>query len=642
MSLLNKIGGWFFLLAVALVSPQIIAQTSDHKNQTDVPELPPEESATVAAPQTEEQQSERTVINYDENKTAFSFFNDSGVTKGASRYLNFLDISGYFRTRFAFFHNAHLGTYIPNYGGTSNFAPNASFLNRRDTDEESKRNPSQNNFSANMRLRLDPTINVTEVARIRTTVDVFDNMVLGSIPGYLTQGVPSLNATYANTNSLNSAIALKRAWAEVSFPIGELRFGRMPMHWGLGILYNSGDGINSDYGDQVDGIFFSTRIFDHFLTPGYSIAYTGPSHRGGGLFARPQDFQSAYLSHESGQRYPMDTSDMAHVLSLSFLKRDSEFIVNKKREEGRAIYNYGIFASYRHQYLDSQGYALAPTTNTKDFLGRLVRRNSNLGTASIWQSFSIGTFHLELEAAGIWGKYTIGDTQNDEMAKLQKPKRSADGSLARDENGNVQMETVVEKERDVWVLQGGIALQSRYGFLNDRLQVGLDGGFASYQEGPGFGLRENGSGVAEEGGLDGRKLPASGGYKTNFRFNPAYTVDMLMYKEVLGGIGSTFYLKPHISYFFSRNLGLRGDVISSFAPNKENTTGNSNFLGVELDASAFLRTDNGFYFQLAYGVLFPLKGLDRQKVPDITENDFKVFGDAQIAQTVQAYVGIVF
>src|SRR5690606_16971897 len=104
----------------------------------------------------------------------------------------------------------------------------------------------------------------------------------------------------------------------------------------------------------------------------------------------------------------------------------------------------------------------------------------------------------------------------------------------------------------------------------------------------------------------------------------------------------TYYFKPHLAYFFNRNFGVRSDVITSFAPDKSNTTGNSNFLGVEVDASAFLRTESGFYFSLAYGILFPLKGLSHQSSADLTPQRMTIFGDAKLAQTLQTFIGLVF
>ena len=43
-------------------------------------------------------------------------------------------------------------------------------------------------------------------------------------------------------------------------PVGELRFGRMPSHWGLGMVANSGDGYDSDCQTTADRIMFVTGI----------------------------------------------------------------------------------------------------------------------------------------------------------------------------------------------------------------------------------------------------------------------------------------------------------------------------------------------------------------------------------------------
>lgn len=629
----HLLGAIFLIGAVCSMSFAAEDETKNQEN-LNIPELPPEEAGRTSTETSSEESTP--VINYDNSRMSLGNFTNNIFTEGPSRNFNTLDLAGYLRLRFNYFRNGHLGTYIPKLQrGTSNMPPNLSLLDKKPSSEDKDdvgQNPAQNNFSGNMRLRVDPTINVSEMVRIKGSVDIFDNMVLGSTPSYLSQGAPSpswpsslmtmsQNAPMQGINRLESAINLKRVWGEASFPIGEIRFGRMPFHWGLGILYNSGDGIDADYGDQIDGISFTTRIYDFFITPGYSIAYTGPLARGGGQFSTADNALSTYLPAEAGQRYPLESGDMTHVFTLSFLKRDSDFIVNKKREEGRALFDYGLLTSYRRQFLDSQAYALN-SVNFDTLSKNVVKRESHVGLASLWSAFSYSTFHIEVELAGMWGKYVIGDKETDLMAK-------------NDDGGHLQ-------KQKVWLLQGGLALESKYGFLNDRLQVGLNSGFATPQSGPGFGIREGVKNNPKPGDADGRKLPSESGYKTNFKFNPAYTVDRLLYREVLGGISGTFYVKPHLSYFFSRNFGVRGDVLTALAPNKSNTTGNSNWLGLELDASTFMRTESGFYFQLAYGVLFPFKGLNHQKTETISAQELQVFGDAKIAQTVQAFVGIMF
>jgi len=577
-------------------------------NEQAVPQLPPIERPVSMNDGSKDDAG--VILSREDSRS--SAVNADGLDAGFPRYFSALEITGYFRTRFNYFRNAHLKTYIPKVGGTSSFMPNLSAY--EGDNDASSQNPDQNNYSGNMRLRLNPTINISELTRVKTTIDIFDNLVLGSTPNYMRSRASFMSMSQDPTgiNQWQSTIAVKRAWGEANFPIGELRFGRMPMNWGLGILYNSGDNITSDYGDQVDGVMFTTRLFDHFVTPSYTIAYTGPSERGGGHFKSASNNISAQLWDLSGQKHARESSEIAHVLSLSFLKRDSDFITEKKITENRAIFNYGLLASYRFQDMDS--HRPDPADAQKLIL---VKRDGNVGMGSLWTSLSYKTFHIEAEFAGIWGKYSI-NAKNDPLAP-------AANQPATD---------------PIWLLQGGIALESKYGFLDDRLQVGLDAGIASAQSGPAFGIREDRNLDPKAGDTDGQKLPASG-YKSNFKFNPAYNVDLLLYREVLGGITGTYYFKPHVSYFFSRNFGLRGDAISSFALNTSNTPGGSNLLGVELDASAFLRTENGFYFSLAYGVLFPLKGLDHAQAT-LPGSKYDIFRSAQVSQTLQLYLGLTF
>ncbi len=555
------------------------ALTEEPEKDSQIPELPAKEEHVLEPIE----KDNLSLISYDE-KNVSGFFTDNIYTKGPSRFLNALELSGYMRFRLNYMRNLHLQTFVPELNkGTSLFRPDLSLYNAKDATDDESKNPAQNQFSNTMRLRVNPTINVSETVRIKSTLDIFDNLVLGSTPSAWGHGPSFLSGSQNG----QSAISVKRAWAEASFAIGDVRFGRVPFHWGLGILHNSGDDINNDFGDQVDGIFFSTRLGDHFLTPGYSIAYTGPLGRAPWIFSTTQGQQN-YLPNEPGVRVPIDTSSMTHVLSLSLLKRDSDFLTAKKTEEGRAIFNYGAFAAYRHQTLDIENHQ--PNDDLLALSTKIVKKEGNVGELSLWSELSYDTFHLEMEGAGVFGKYAGSDNKN------------------------------------TWLLRGGLALESRYGFLNDRLQIGLDGGFASGQQGEGFGLR------------DASKNKSN--YQTNFQFNPAYNVDLLLHKEVLGGVSGTAYFKPHIAYFFSRNFGLRADVVTAIAPIKSNTPGDSHWLGTEIDANAFLRSESGFYFQLAYGLLLPFDGLNHKV--GLTDAQKNRFGTARTAQTIQGFFGVSF
>jgi hypothetical protein len=53
---------------------------------------------------------------------------------------------------------------------------------------------------------------------------------------------------------------LTRVWGDVLLPFGRLRFGRMPVRFGMGLVFNDGLGLDDDYGDTFDRFMFSTKI----------------------------------------------------------------------------------------------------------------------------------------------------------------------------------------------------------------------------------------------------------------------------------------------------------------------------------------------------------------------------------------------
>jgi uncharacterized protein (TIGR04551 family) len=199
--------------------------------------------------------------------------------------------------------------------------------------------------------------------------------------------------------------------------------------------------------------------------------------------------------------------------------------------------------------------------------------------------------------------------------------------------------------------QFGAVLQAEYRFLNGDLEIGLEVGFASGDKAPGFGLypRRNGAGSTgntSPGDIDGRQY--SCGTATcpdneirNFTYNPDYRVDMILYREILGGITDSLYFKPRARYRITQGLEVFAAGIYSRAIFAESTPsalyGNTDpSLGIELNAGVRYETEDGFFGQLQYGILFPLSGMTRQD--GITGN--AVINDNP--QAVRAVVGIKF
>jgi uncharacterized protein (TIGR04551 family) len=590
--------------------------------------------------------------------------------------LNFLEIDGYFRMRADWMYRMDLGTYDPVLQrGTSSVRPPTLY---RPYDGEP--GCAENNvpdafpnqicegtaedtntlYGMNMRLRLDPTLNVSEDIRVRMTVDVLDNLVLGSTPeskpGFLnnpTLPLPlfasSQNPLQEGLNATTDAVRVKRVWAEVMTPFGQLRFGRQPQHFGLGLLVNDGNDLDDDFGNNADQVLFATRIAGHYIVPAYSISSVGAVGRGGGAGAGG-DNGLMLFPNEQGQRYNLDPRDDVHTFILTVVKKDKPEDIKAQLRTNWPLVNYGFFAAYRRQDYDVPDWYNSLDPSVTPVIANVVRRNANAGIGSGWFLFQWEKFKFETEVVGVIGHIEKTATLGSNGIN------SVDPAL-----------TTTSGEQPLWILQGGAAFESSYSFLNDSLVVGLNGGVASGDQAPGFGLRSTLNQRPQKGDLDGKQYGecleenADGecvtvdNSITNYRFNPDYQVDMILFREVLGTVTDAAYIKPHIGYYLTENIGARAEIMYAHALYMDSTPGQQNPLGVEIDGKAFYGSDDGLFLMLQGGFLLPLGALNHARDPN-NPNIGKNFAapgspeqrinerflNAQFAYTVQAFAGVVF
>ena len=596
--------------------------------------------------------------------------------------LNFLEIDGYFRTRFEMFSRLDLNTFDPNAAGglgrgTSSVPPPTMYRPfdgdgcvpsgdgatpnfPGDTCSATKED-TQTLLSMNMRLRLDPTLNISEDIRVRTTVDVFDNLVYGStpesLPGFAnnpTLPLPLFAASQsppqAGLNSLYDAMRIKRLWAEVMTPLGQLRFGRMPTHFGLGVLANDGNKIDNDYGDNADQIMFATRIGGHYIVPTYSWSSSGPFGRSGGAGVGGDGGLSAYQG-EAGQRINLDPRDDVHSLILVVAKKDKEEDITEQLRAGNVVLNYGVFSVYRTQQYDIPSYYTKPggqsvTSNPVTSPEEYVRRDANAGIGSAWVRFQWDKLKLEGELVGLLAQVSGTSTASG---------AAYDPALRVVEDG-----AIVNKP--LWIEQLGGAFESSYKLLNDQLTIGLDFGAASGDDSFGWGLRPVINQAPKPGDFDGKQYseclehtPAQAVTDTdgsvvdctrvddnitNFKFDPDYQVDLILFREVLGTVTDAFYVKPHIGYNLTDNLGARLDLIYSHAIFASSSTGQQNPMGLEIDGTGYYGTEDGFYLMLQSGFLLPFGAFSHYT--DVGDVDMDRFGSPQFAWTFQLWGGVQF
>src|SRR5439155_898697 len=115
----------------------------------------------------------------------------------------------------------------------------------------------------------------------------------------------------------SGTVNVKRVWGRVNTQLGELLFGRMGYHWGLGILHNDGNCLDCDYGDTYDRIAFAPREFKgHHLSVMFDILDKGASTTGDTTLGGQQ-------TGELGRSVDLDTLDDGYRLALEITRVDT-------------------------------------------------------------------------------------------------------------------------------------------------------------------------------------------------------------------------------------------------------------------------------------------------------------------------------
>jgi len=460
--------------------------------------------------------------------------------------------------------------------------------------------------NANMRLRLQPQLNLSDDVRIKMWIDVFDNMILGSTPDAIIGGDGSRSpfSTFgsfggtalpsSSSSGLTDSIVARRAWAEVrNRTLGELRFGRMGWHWGLGMVANAGDNFDGDYSTDVDRLMAVTKLAGLYLMAAYDFSNSGVIGR---LRANADGTVSDYaLPYDPAQR------DDATQYMFSVARRSTAEEQAAALSRGDVVLNAGAFLLYRSQLLSSDrrvGDTTEGSTGEKStpLDPYLVRRRAEQWVPDVWAQLLVGKLRIEFEGAAVLG--SIGNIENGEG-----PAAYAGPNLN--------------------IAQWGATLDAEYRLLDDKLAFHFNTGFASGDSEAG----NDGLGALVD---SSRRAPGRDGAISTFRFHPNYRVDLILWRSIMRQISGAYYFRPGVSYDFIRGefgqlLGGRVDLVYSRASSPVQTWGNSADLGVEIDASIYYRSEDGpelldgFYAMAQFGLLFPMQGLGYLSSPTSTE-----------------------
>ncbi|TPV95119.1 MAG: TIGR04551 family protein [Myxococcales bacterium FL481] len=598
------------------------------------------------------------------------------------RRLQLFEAHGYLRMRADYFHRLHLGlNQAVNGEPGSKFVPpvdsllidedglthNASCYARlaaRDVSAskiQKRCERRQGLSSANMRFRFSPTLHISENVKIHSTIDALDNLVLGSTPDSFVGDNPwapidlftrTQMPPNEGLNSFQDSLTVKRAWGHMHFGWGlDVKFGRMPHHWGLGVVANDGNGydrqsqddlirsLDMDFGDSIDTLRIGFDLGEdprrmHHLAVSWDWASSGPT--------TAQLLGSEWASgNRVGQDYSFDKFDNVFQVSASLQRRDSPAMLRRKLASGTAVLNYGVIGWLRMQDVarpigapglgsdlgdnaDAAGLEQDGIDPAGDPLGngetdadgntavdnytdvRMWRR-AQLVTPDVWMRVNWRTLRVELEVAGSIGSF-----------------RHRDLSITPADNGWGLDDLVLEDDFETSnIRQLGYALEFKYGLFDDRFHIGFDQGFASGDDVPPHDYDVM-SPLANTNGIDDARTLSA------FRFNPAYSRDLLLFREVMGTTANAAYFKPWIAFFFfQRNASFRIDAQYALAANKPGTpSGEGRSYGLELDgAIRYHDVRDPIFVQAQYGVMFPFGAFDE---------------DASAAQSIQLQLGIGF
>ncbi len=577
------------------------------------------------------------------------------ITPPLTRYPA-IDWHGSFRFRADLFGEADLGTYAATseteYTATSLFLPplKRNYVNDPGsaTFEDKLSKESEKTLgTANLRLRLSPVFRLSDTIRIGTTVDLLDNLVLGSTPEYLGnvsssggnggfyKGYPGPAIpldTFTNTqvppsagiNALNDSISVKEAYAEWliafddplrpdSFNLGTLKVGRYAYDWGLGILTSRGDydrndtalttierfrALDAEWGNYLDR--FSWRYdFSLFnVMVGYGWLGSGAVSYG--------------LQNSYGQSYDVEQEDDVHQVEFALFSRPEsrDDFINRRKGlfSGKPQIDWGLYVTWRSQESTTalkDGSSPSAVDLTKDYASlQLVDRAAWLLTPDLWLRLDWRPDPKTRYYAALEGAAVIGSLDN------------VDATGAT---------TTVD------VMQYGGALETN--FTLGMISFGLDAGMAS---------GDDAELMAWYTGREKNPWGTDNRYSA-FSFNRNYAIDMLLYRQVLGTVSNSAYFRPHFDFdIIPTEEGAFGGLISglyAMALNPEAYPGDSSNLGLELDAHLFYEETNRFLVSGGFGFLYPFAAMDRPK--DFLIENLPGEG-AEWAWTLQGNIFLVF
>lgn len=417
---------------------------------------------------------------------------------------------------------------------------------------------SHTQTNADMRLRVDASIEVGWGVSIRARAHVLDNLRLGSLP------TGDLGGGSVTQRGPDQPIDLRQVYGQALLPFGVLTVGRMGalVDWGTGFFLNAGNGLDDDYGDVGDRIALTTPLAGLLWTALYEISATGPA--------------SDAVRPEIRPAFDLDPRDDVRTVAFSVARYNSPATRNRLLRAGRNAVEFGLVGSYRWQSYDVSA-GDVPSARTA------LVRDLTAFVGDAWVRADLGRFTFEGEFAFVGFRIANASLDPAAMLNLAVTGRQYGGVLRADYRGG------------------------------ERFMARVEFGFASGDDRPGFGARTAAQ-SGRAGDLDGLQFDLTRTPRDvniqNFRFHPNYRVDLIMWRRLIGTVTDAWYVRPMVRYRIGPMLTAEAAVIGSAAMEPNSTPSGKAPLGVETDVGLIYEQEHGFVMRLDYGLLLPLAGFD--------------------------------
>lgn len=501
--------------------------------------------------------------------------------------VKFFELYGYFNVANTFSYNMKLSGNNP-YMASRNTMNNVSVDETTGERVTSPANEHVLNW-AWLKLHLEPVINIAETMEIHTKLSIFGNTAMGA--DNIEFDRKSNGLLRDAQLSTNANIVFEGLWGVFDTPIGQLKVGRMPFHWGLGILYSDGNKFNTlSSGNYLDRIQLTIPIMGFKIIPAFDLASTG-------LLDKYHD-------------YFIDASqkDDGFNISLMFtMQEDDPAVLENKLLNEKTVVEVGAMVMFSWKgnstgewvASDEDGGDVEPTGDKlvdPDKVYSYTGQSAKLWKLDAWLNLHYKIFSFKTELAFLTGS----------IGKI----RLEDG---KDKAVNTQMV--------------GWAADMELRVIPKKFHLSLLTGIAS----PDDADYVQGDSWNTPGNSINNSSTKSDNTVENFRFNKDYNFNSALWNQFLGRFTAGYYASLTGTYFFLDDLKGYVGLTYTMALKKNNSLGGKGlpdalepFIGIDYANKSGMRTG------LRYQIGVPFAGLDTD------EHETSLF------HYLNVYLGVVF